>query len=347
VIDTYLEGQTPNRRYEQIGVIRGHYASPTVWGQADIANLLPELHAKARELGADAILITQAERYRGPALNPLYRTIPNIEVTALALRYLSAESLPSSRERTPSSSDVRRHIPLVKTEGVYAVPVQVNDVLILHFVLDSGAAEILIPADVALTLYRTGTIQPTDFLPGGSYTLADGSVIQSPRFIIRRLSLGGHLLTDIPASIGNVSSFPLLGQSLLERLGAWGIDNTTKTLVFNPLSSPDVFLTIAGNWQGQWRSKAASAGGDLVSLFQQSERELTGEITITASGCFTRGAVVGTLLGDSMLLRAHFGGEQWVDLSGTLDHNQRSIVGQYVVNGGRCGGDRGVWELRR
>src|SRR5215475_4640676 len=70
-------------------------------------------------------------------------------------------------------------IPLVRKGGVYEIPVEINGVITLHFVLDTGAAEVNIPADVALTLYRAGTIWDTDFLPGRTYTLADGSMLNT------------------------------------------------------------------------------------------------------------------------------------------------------------------------
>src|SRR5262249_24800953 len=50
-------------------------------------------------------------------------------------------------------------IPLAKMGGVYQLPAEINGVLTLNFVLDSGASEVFIPADVVLTLLRTGTIQ--------------------------------------------------------------------------------------------------------------------------------------------------------------------------------------------
>ena len=80
---------------------------------------------------------------------------------------------------------LKEEIPLIKKGGVYQVPVEINGVITLHFVLDTGAAEVNIPADVALTLYRAGTIQDGDFLPGKTYTLADGSTLNSARFLLR------------------------------------------------------------------------------------------------------------------------------------------------------------------
>jgi len=121
-------------------------------------------------------------------------------------------------------------IPLIKRGGVYQLPVEINRVITLHFVLDTGAADVNIPADVALTLYRAGTIRDADFLPGRTYTLADGSTLNSSRFLLRSLKIGSHRVTNVSASIGTLSSALLLGQSFLERLGPWGLDSQRQVL---------------------------------------------------------------------------------------------------------------------
>src|SRR5208337_746834 len=76
-------------------------------------------------------------------------------------------------------------IPLQKQGGVYVLPVRINSVITLNFILDTGASEVTIPADVALTLMRSGTISEKDFLPGQKYRLADGSILKGSRFKIR------------------------------------------------------------------------------------------------------------------------------------------------------------------
>ncbi len=128
---------------------------------------------------------------------------------------------------------ITEEIPLAKVGGVYEIPVEINGVLTLNFVLDSGASEVHMPADVVLTLVRTGTIKDTDFLSGKTYVLADGSELRSPRFLIRSLKIGHRQITNVPASVGNLTSPLLLGQSLLERLGTWGIDSQRKVLILN------------------------------------------------------------------------------------------------------------------
>lgn len=134
-------------------------------------------------------------------------------------------------------------IRLINKGGIYELPVKVNGVITLNFILDSGASEVNIPADVALTLIRTGTINENDFLPGKKYTLADGSTVKSPRFLIRELDLGGQKTFNVPASVGEATGHLLLGQSFLSRITSWTIDNQKHAFIFSALqpgvSSPD------------------------------------------------------------------------------------------------------------
>ncbi len=113
------------------------------------------------------------------------------------------------------------------------MPVRINGAITLPFILDSGASEVVIPVDVVLTLVRAGTIRESDFLPGKTYTLADGSELKSPRFIIRELELGGTKILNVPGSVAPPAGDLLLGQSLLERLDSWALDNRRHVLVLN------------------------------------------------------------------------------------------------------------------
>ena len=63
-------------------------------------------------------------------------------------------------------------IPLIKKGGVYEIPVEINGVITLNFTLDTGASEVQVPADIFLTLSRTGTIKYADILPEQTYWFA-------------------------------------------------------------------------------------------------------------------------------------------------------------------------------
>ncbi len=124
-------------------------------------------------------------------------------------------------------------IPLQKQGGVYSLPVRINGVITLNFILDSGASEVTIPADVALTLLRAGTISEKDFLPGQKYRLADGSILKGARFKIRELEVGGFRISNIPAVVAPATGSLLLGQSFLSRTPHWAIDNERQLLVIS------------------------------------------------------------------------------------------------------------------
>jgi predicted aspartyl protease len=123
-------------------------------------------------------------------------------------------------------------ISLVMSDGVLAVPVLINQSVRIPFIIDSGAADVQLPAEVVLTLFRTGTISDEDFLGGSSYVLANGSTLRSPRFNIREMRVGKHVVRDVVASTGPaIKSQALLGQSFLSRLGSWTLDNKRGVLI--------------------------------------------------------------------------------------------------------------------
>ena len=123
-------------------------------------------------------------------------------------------------------------VPLVQDGGTFRVPVTINGQLTLKFVVDSGASDVSIPADVVLTLVRTETITDGDFLGKQTYTLADGSTVPSQRFVIRSLKVGDRLLENVTGSIAPVAGSLLLGQSFLSRFKSWSIDNQRQALIF-------------------------------------------------------------------------------------------------------------------
>ena len=131
-------------------------------------------------------------------------------------------------------------VDMVRENGVLKVPVQINGAISLKFVVDSGAAEVLIPKDVFLTLIRTETIKEKDFLPGKTFVLADGSKVKSDRFILRSIKVGESTFSDVEASIGGLDATLLLGQSFLSRFEEWKIDNKNGKLLLTVVAEPQV-----------------------------------------------------------------------------------------------------------
>jgi TonB family protein len=124
-------------------------------------------------------------------------------------------------------------VPMQIEGGIYVVPVLINDAITLDFVVDSGAADVSIPADVVMTLMRTGTLKESDFLGEKTYVLADGSKVPSQTFRIRSLKVGGKVLQNVNGSVASVQGSLLLGQSFLGRFKSWSVDNTKHALLLS------------------------------------------------------------------------------------------------------------------
>jgi predicted aspartyl protease len=138
---------------------------------------------------------------------------------------------------TPLSSPVASSIPGKRTEvalvtdsGVLTVPALVNGMIPLHFVLDSGASDVSIPADVVLILMRTGTLTESDFIGTAKYRMADGSVVPSTTFRLRSIKVGDRVEENVVASMTGVEGALLLGQSFLGRFQRWSINNARQAL---------------------------------------------------------------------------------------------------------------------
>lgn len=192
-------------------------------------------------------------RRRTGARNDILRSLGLVAISLGEPAYLSSiwgeEHLPKPNARkvplvllqpdSPTNSVAEKgnhrdaEVQLIERNGVFRVPVQINGRLIIDFIIDSGAADVNLPADVLLTLYRTGTVSDADFLDKQTYILGDGSKVPSPRFVLRTLDVGGHKVHEVAASVGSVDSQPLLGQSFLSKLGSWSLDNTRHVLVMS------------------------------------------------------------------------------------------------------------------
>jgi clan AA aspartic protease (TIGR02281 family) len=126
-------------------------------------------------------------------------------------------------------------VPLKKDSGIFVVPVQINGAITLNFTIDSGAADVTVPADVFSTLTRTGTIGDADITGEQTYVLADGSKTKSVTFTIRSLRVGDKVVENVRGSVTSAQGSLLLGQTFLERFKSWSFDNAKHQLLLEPL----------------------------------------------------------------------------------------------------------------
>jgi len=122
-------------------------------------------------------------------------------------------------------------VPLQKEGGTFVVPAIINNAINISFVIDSGASDVSIPADIVFELFRTGSVQASDFIGQKTYELADGSTMPSSTFRLRSLKVGDKIVENVIASMAPVKASPLLGQSFLGRFKSWSLDNARQALV--------------------------------------------------------------------------------------------------------------------
>jgi aspartyl protease family protein len=138
------------------------------------------------------------------------------------------ETKRENKEYTSSKTEIK----LKKAGGVYEVPVELNGVLKIDFIFDSGASDVSISPDIALTLIKTGTIEESDWLPGAYYKFADGTTAKSMRFTLKSVKIGDKIVYNVPCSISNSLDAPmLLGQSVLKKFGKYTFDYKTEKLI--------------------------------------------------------------------------------------------------------------------
>ena len=138
-------------------------------------------------------------------------------------------AVPAMAEPMATSQMVR----MEPHNGAFAIAVVLNNVLTENFIVDSGAADVSIPAEVASTLKKLGTITGADFLGSKIYMLADGSKVPSDTYRIASLRIGDIVMQNVTVRIAAENSDLLLGQSFLSRLKSWSMDNARQVMIIN------------------------------------------------------------------------------------------------------------------
>jgi clan AA aspartic protease (TIGR02281 family) len=177
-----------------------------------------EVYAKANKTNLARSEVLEAER-----LNPGLT-----EISAKAVRQLKTE-LGLIEGAIGNGRETR--IPLVKMSGGLIAPVVINNSIKLNFIVDSGASDVSIPADVFSRLVEANTVTQADITGIRNYKNADGEVFQSKTFVIRSLKIGNIEAPKVQAKVSPSNAPPLLGQSFLKRFKSWSIDNSTQELI--------------------------------------------------------------------------------------------------------------------
>jgi clan AA aspartic protease (TIGR02281 family) len=132
---------------------------------------------------------------------------------------------PPRREPPPLPPGPIRNSVRLTMNGVFTVPVLLNGAVEVNMMVDSGAAEVLVSEEIFHRLEATGAVRSGE----KQYHIADGSRVRRATFIIKSLKLGDIVIENVPAAFGPGPL--LLGQTFLNRLSSWSIDNAAGILV--------------------------------------------------------------------------------------------------------------------
>lgn len=125
----------------------------------------------------------------------------------------------------------RDEIQLQKVDGLYVVPIRLNDAVTVNAVVDSGASTVYIPQKTVDELRGRQSVSDRDLLAKGFTINADGSKVPTTFFRIHKVEVGGETVNDVAAAIGSPNGMMLLGQSFLNRFASWSIDNERHMLI--------------------------------------------------------------------------------------------------------------------
>jgi hypothetical protein len=105
-----------------------------------------------------------------------------------------------STQSVPASGGPQE-VKIERRGDTYRVPVRINDTITLPFLLDTGATDLVIPADVALTLIRAGALRSGDFVGKDRYRLANSSEEVSDLVVLHEVQVGEHIVRNVTPSI--------------------------------------------------------------------------------------------------------------------------------------------------
>lgn len=133
-------------------------------------------------------------------------------------------------EENAEYTDQTVEVPMTKESGVFKVKCSFNG-LPLHFVFDTGAANVTISAVEAALMYKNNYLSDKDFMGSSSYLTASGDIIEGSVVNLRNVNFGGLDMNNVKATVVKTQNAPiLLGQSVLSRLGKVEIDYSSYTI---------------------------------------------------------------------------------------------------------------------
>jgi len=128
---------------------------------------------------------------------------------------------------------VQKIVKFLEINNSIIIKTEINGVLKIDFILDTGASDTVIPQDVVGALLLTGTLKQSDFRGDTTASLADGTIIPSKHFILKKITIGNQDFYDVECLVVNKGSPLLLGYNVIKKLNEIKIDFYNKIISFN------------------------------------------------------------------------------------------------------------------
>jgi len=129
-----------------------------------------------------------------------------------------------------ASAPAGAEIALENEGSGYRVTGQINGVTTVKFVVDSGATYVALPQDVVDDMVKAGTVTDADMRGRAVFVIANGKRHRAMLLMLRQLEVGGHVVTNVMASVLPAHAHALLGLSFLAKFKSWTLDTQRHVL---------------------------------------------------------------------------------------------------------------------
>jgi hypothetical protein len=121
-------------------------------------------------------------------------------------------------------------VQVISVMGMHKIKITIGGITKV-WMIDSGAADLLISEEYASELKKNGFISQVNYIGEGQYSLADGSIISCKRYKVDNLKIGRLVVNNVILAVSKDGKEFLVGKSLLNKFSEWSIDNKNNFLI--------------------------------------------------------------------------------------------------------------------
>jgi clan AA aspartic protease (TIGR02281 family) len=119
-----------------------------------------------------------------------------------------------------------------RENGIFLIPCKVNG-LPLEFIFDTGASNVSISQTEVIFMLKNNYLKIEDLGETTYAQIADGSIIEGQKILLKEIDISGIKLKNIEASYSKTQIAPLLlGQSAIKKLGPIQIDDNELIILY-------------------------------------------------------------------------------------------------------------------